>query len=110
MAKRRKRPVNRNDTLKLVELQCGIIQHMAALKAVTQFLIDGKKEAAVARLDQAVTAIGALVRGQAVGITAKCPSCESEQAVVAWVDDGKCRECGAALNIETLWGRDDTDD
>jgi hypothetical protein len=28
-----------------------------------------------------------------------CPACGSQQDVAAWVDDGKCDHCGAALKL-----------
>lgn len=83
-----KRNVSQSTTMNLIELQCAIIAHCAALKAVTQLLLNGKKDAAVARLDGAVTALAAAVRGQCAGVSMKCPNCGSEQNVVAWVDDG----------------------
>jgi hypothetical protein len=102
--KRRRREVDQNEVISLIELRCGIVQHAAALKAVTQLLSDGKKEAAISRLDSAVTALHALVRGQCAGQKMKCPACGSEQDVVAWVDDGRCSECGGELKV---FGDDD---
>jgi hypothetical protein len=99
MPRRKRRPPPKGQGLKLLELQCGVIQHCAALGAVTELLGDGQTGAAVARLDQAVSALHALVRGQAVGQTMACPACGSQQAVVAWVDDGRCDHCGAALEV-----------
>lgn len=97
--RKRERVVNQNEFLKLLELRLGVIQHSQALKAVAQLLGEGKTQAAVARLDDAVTALHALVRGQTAGQTLKCPHCGSDQNVVAWVDDGACRECGGVLEI-----------
>jgi hypothetical protein len=99
MAKRKKRVVSKNDTLNHLELQIGVAQHCASLKAVIRFLEAGQREAAIARLDQAVHALHALVRGQCAGQTMKCPACGSEQDVVAWVDEGTCDACGEALEV-----------
>lgn len=100
MAKRNKtRVVDQNEVFKMLELRMGIIQHTQALKAVVQLLSQDKKQAAVARLDNAVTALHALVRGQCSGQTMECPHCKSPQDVIAWVDDGMCRECGELLEI-----------
>ena len=99
MVRKKKRVVSQNEVLKLLELQLGVIAHCQSLKAVTQLLIDGKTEAAVARLDGAVSTMHALVRGQCAGQAMKCPKCATEQDVVAWVDDGRCNECGEALEI-----------
>jgi 16S rRNA U516 pseudouridylate synthase RsuA-like enzyme len=101
MAKRKKREVDQDwrNTIHLLELQCGIIQHTAALKAVGQLLAEDKKAAAVARLDQATAGLLALVRGQAAGVKMKCPNCGSEQDVVQWVDSGLCSDCGGILKV-----------
>lgn len=101
MARRKKdkHPPDKHMVLKFLELQCAVIQHCQALKAVTQMLLDDQKAAAVARLDGAVTALQATVRGQCIGQTMNCPACGSEQDVVAWVDDRKCHVCGEELEI-----------
>jgi hypothetical protein len=100
MSKRRKRVVSQNDTFNLLELQLAVMAHCQSLKAVTRLLIEGRKEAAVARLDGAVTSFQATIRGQCAGVTMKCLGCGSEQDVVAWVDDGMCNACGATLNVK----------
>jgi hypothetical protein len=101
MAKRRqpKREADQSETLSLLELRCGIIQHCAALKAVASFLSENKREAAVARLDQAIAALHALVRGECTGMTMNCPNCGEAENVVAWVDSGLCSHCGGKLEI-----------
>ena len=102
MGRRRKKTTKQDQPdqgLQLLELQCGVIAHCAALKAVTKFLEEGKVEAAVARLDQATKGLHALVRGQAEEVTKACPSCGEKQGVVQWVDSGKCDNCGAPLEI-----------
>lgn len=104
MAKRKKRQVSENTTIKFVELQCAVLSHCQALKAVTSLLIEGRIEAAVARLDGAVAAMQAVVRGQCAGESMKCPDCGSEQDVVAWVDDKKCNVCGADLQMPEVGG------
>src|SRR5947209_1581605 len=98
MAKKRKREDDDNP-LKLLELQAGVIQHCQALKAVSNLLSTSKIAAAVARLDSAVAALHALVRGQCVGQSLECPQCGTAQDVVAWVDDGTCDHCGARLEL-----------
>jgi len=102
MAKRKRKnlqPPDRNQGLQLLELQCGIISHCAALKAVTEFLTQGKTDAAVVRLDQATKGLHALVRGQCEAVTKACPQCGESQGVVQWVDSGQCDNCGAPLKI-----------
>lgn len=100
MAKKKNRDTSdENTAIKLLELQCAVMQHCQALRAVTNLLIEGKKDAAVARLDQATAAFSAVVRGQCVGVTMKCPACGSEQDVVAWVDDHNCHNCGTTLEM-----------
>jgi hypothetical protein len=83
--------------LKLLELSAAMIQHCQALKGVTSMLEQGNVDAAISRLDCAVTALHAVVRGQCVGSTMACPNCGTEQDVVAWVDDKTCDHCGATL-------------
>jgi hypothetical protein len=100
MAKRKeKSPPDKDTVLKLVDLQCAVIQHCSALKATTEFLSSGKKEAAIGRLDSAVTALLAVVRGQCAGMKMACPKCGTEQNVVAWVDDKECSNCGGPLEV-----------
>jgi hypothetical protein len=95
MAKRKPAPADGG--LKLLELQLAVIQHCNALRAVADFLDAGNLDAATARLDGAVAALKAVVRGQSVGVTMACPACGSQQGVVAWVDDGRCDHCGGEL-------------
>lgn len=86
-----------NDGLKLIELQLATITHCKALKEVTSLMVAEKYDAAIARLDGAVMVLEATIRGQCAGVTMKCPACQSEQDVVAWVDDKQCRNCGGDL-------------
>lgn len=97
MAKRKRKP--EVDTFAFLELQLAVIQHCQALKAITELLERDQKTAAVARLDGAVAALHAVVRGQCAGKTMKCPACGTEQDVVAWVDDRKCNICGEELDL-----------
>lgn len=100
MARKRKpEKPNPADWLLLLELRLATMAHCAALKAVTTFLAEGKTEAAIARLDQTVTALHAVVRGQCAGMKMECPRCGTSQDVVAWVDDGKCDHCGGDLKV-----------
>lgn len=99
MAKRKERPVNKNAVLKLLELQCAVMTHTKALKAAIQLMIDGKREAGMARLDGAVSVLDAVVRGQAAGMTIACPSCKGERPMAEWVDEHKCGSCGEYLEI-----------
>lgn len=97
MPKRKPKP--RNDGLKLLELQCATIAHCAALREVADLLTAGNKDAAVARLDGAVAALHATIRGQAAGVTRACSACGHSQSVVEWVDDGRCDNCGEPLEM-----------
>lgn len=99
MSKKKKRPDDQPTSLKLLELQCAVIQHCAALKAVVDLMVEEKYPIATARLDQAVSALHAVVRGQAIGQTMQCPKCGTDQDVVAWVDEKICQHCGEELRI-----------
>jgi hypothetical protein len=99
VAKRKKRQVDPNEVLLLLELRMASIQHCTALRSVILLLEQGKTEAAIARLEGAVASLHATVRSQCAGQKMACPNCGSEQDVVAWVDDGKCDICGEALEF-----------
>lgn len=99
MAKRKKRPPDPNVVIQLVELRAATIAHAGALKAAIRLLEEGNVPAATARLEGAVTALHATIRGQCAGQTMACPACGTEQDVVAWVDDGSCRDCGGPLEV-----------
>lgn len=83
--------------MKFVELQLGVMQHFQSLKQVTGMLATGNTSQAISRLDQAVSALGALVRGQSVGVTMPCPKCGAEQDAKAWTDDHECSSCCGPL-------------
>lgn len=91
--------MSKNDTLDLMELRLALMQHATSLRAVINLLLAGKTEGAIARLDGAVTALEATCRAQVGGITMRCPQCDAEQDVVAWVDNGKCNACGTPLEL-----------
>ena len=100
MSKQRKKPErDRLDVLAHLELQMGIIQHCQAMRSIVELLERDQTAAAIARLDGAVAALHALVRGQCAGKTMECPACKSSQDVVAWVDDGRCNNCGEVLEV-----------
>lgn len=106
MAKKPKRQnVNLDALLATLELKRGIEQHCLALRATISLLEADKKPAAIARLEGAVSALEAVVRGQCAGLTMPCPTCQQPQNVTAWVDAHKCDACGSEL----IWPPTDDD-
>ncbi len=94
---KRRRKARAPETFELLELQLAVLQHCNALGAVTHFLEQGKTDAAIARLDAAISAFQSIIRGQCIGQTKACPICGTTQEVVAWVDSGTCNYCGHEL-------------
>lgn len=89
---------------KYVELQLGVVQHCQSLKRVIDLLANGKTAQAISRLDQAVAALGSIVKGQCVGVTMPCPRCGDEQDVKAWTQTHECSSCFKTL----IWPDDET--
>lgn len=89
------------DSLKLIELQCAVIAHCTALRHVIALWQDGKIDAAIARLEGAVTALDATSRGQVAGVSMKCDVCGESSALVDWAVEGVCPKCNAGADDES---------
>ncbi len=105
--KRKKKPagpiITRPEAMVLLELRLAVMQHCTALKFVAEYMAQDKKELATSRLDQAVHALEAVVRGTAVGVTMPCPGCGEEQDITAWLEHRECSACFHPL----IWPSDE---
>lgn len=85
--------------LALLELQLALLHHCAAL------LERGKDKAAWARVEGAVSALHAAVRGQAIGKAFPCPSCGKRSAIVRWAENESCcPKCGHFVELRAAGG------